>query len=103
RLSDDVWVTLVTVLPRLMANHGHGMSVASHAFFRRESATQHRTHADRFKIIRCNEAADRALGPISDAQGCRDQLVDDEGLDKRAVLLKINAIGIGNLIEPGGT
>ena len=102
RLSDDLRVALVTVLPRLMADHGHGMSVASHAFFRRERATQRRTHAECFKIVRCHEAADRALGPISDAQGRRDQLVDDERLNERAVLLKINAIGIGKLIETGG-
>ena len=72
RFPDNLWVTLITVLPHLVADDCDWMRIAPDAFVRREAAAQNRTHAERIKIVRSNETADRALGPVADAQRCSD-------------------------------
>src|SRR5262249_11931626 len=78
------------------------MRVASHTFLWREPATHEWSHAKRIEVVWRHQTADRAFGAIANTQRRRDQLIEDEGFYQRALLLEINAIGIGKLIWSGG-
>src|SRR5262249_12112766 len=78
------------------------MRVASHTFLWCEPATHEWSHAKRIEVVWRHQTADRAFGAIANTQSRRDQLIEDERFYQRALLLEINAIGIGKLIWSGG-
>src|ERR1700682_2768680 len=91
-LPDDGRIAAKAVLPHLIADHRHRVRIPSGVFCRLESAPENRTHADRIKIVRVDDAAVRALGPVADAERGPRDLLRNEGIDQRAASLKIKKV-----------
>src|SRR5439155_301639 len=72
------------------------MRVATGSFFGSKAAAEKWPHGQGVEIIRGYNSSDRTLGALANAQRCAHDPIDDERLEKRGVLFKIEEVGIGN-------
>src|SRR5262249_45309028 len=104
--ADDVRVAFVTIFPRLIADHGHWMCVATFAFLRSEAAAENWSHAERVEIICRHNCTRRAFSAITHTQRRARDPVDDERLEERGVLFVIEKLGVGksgeSILAAGG-
>jgi len=87
RFSDYGGIAFEAALPKLMADHRHGMRTLSPVFAGEEAAAEHGGNADGVEVVGGDDAAGGALGTIADAQRGAGDFADEERLAEGAASL----------------
>src|SRR6185437_2687316 len=86
--SSDL-IAIEAVLPKLVADHDHGMRALALIFARQKAAAEDRVYADGVKVIGRDDAASGALGAIADAERSAGNLADEGRFAERTASLEV--------------
>ena len=95
--ADDRRIGLVTILPRLIADHRDRMGVVPRVLARFECAAEDRADPQGVEIIGRNHAARGTLRAVANAERGAPDVFRDEGIDQRGVSPEILEVRPGNV------
>src|SRR5262249_20054585 len=89
-------IAVIAFLPCVIADHDYRMRIAADVFGQHKRAAQYGANSKDIEVVRGNHAADRAFGPIADAECGAADVLGNERLHQLAVSLQILEV------RPGG-